>query len=118
MDPNSMVPRRAKTYDDFPMTFLLEEAVLLLEYKIRAQQDDRPGAPGCSTSALRGQILNVVYLFGKEAVHHWDDLVAASSEFCDEQLSMGGPKKENLEVVEWRPAQAFGKGQFFFFDCC
>ena len=118
MDPSSMVPRGAKTYDDFPITFLLEEAVLLLEYKIRAQENDRQGAPGCSTSALHGQILNVVYLFGEEAVDHWDELVTASSGFCDEQLSMGGPKKEYLEVVEWDPPQAFGMGQFFFFDFC
>src|SRR5277367_1658299 len=118
MDPSSMVARRAKTYDNFPIVFLLEEAVLLLEYKIRAQQDNREGAPGCSTSALHSQILNVVYLFGEEAVDHWDDLVAASSKFCDEQLSMGGPKKEYLEVVEWCPPQVFGKGQFFFFNFC
>jgi hypothetical protein len=110
------VVRHAKTYEDFPIVFLLEEAVLLLEYKIRALQDDREGAPGCSTSALHIQILNVVHLFGEEAVDDWNDLVAASSKFCDEQLSIGGPKKEYLEVVEWGPPQAFGKGQFFFFD--
>ena len=29
-----MVARHAKTYDDFPIIFLLEKTVLLLEYKI------------------------------------------------------------------------------------
>ena len=58
----------------------------------------------------------MVKLFGEEAVNLWNNLVAASSEFCDEQLSIGGPKKEYLEVVEWDPPQMFGEGQFFFFD--
>ena len=113
-----MVARHTKTYDQFPIIFLLEEAVLLLEYKTWIQENDRVGAPSCSTSVLCGQILNVVYLFGEKAVNHWNDLVATSSEFCDEQLSMGGPKKENLEVVEWDPPQVFGEGQIFFFDFC
>ena len=37
MDPSSMIPGCAKTYDNFPLIFLLEEAALLLEYKKRAQ---------------------------------------------------------------------------------
>ena len=118
MDTTSTMPRHAKTYDDFPIIFLLEESVLLLEYKIRAQRGGREGAPGCNASKLRDQILNVVYLFGEEANDHWDCLTAASSEFCDEQLSMGGPKKEYLEVVELHPPQVFGKDHFFFFDYC
>jgi hypothetical protein len=114
IDPTSTIPRHAKTYDNFPITFLLEEAALLLEYKIRAQQDSRQGVPGCSADRLHDQILNVVYLLGEEACDHWDNLVDASSEFCGEQLSMGGPKKEYLEVVELDLPQAFGKGHFFF----
>ena len=116
MDPSSMIPGCTKTYDDFPLIFLLEEAALLLEYKKRAQGENREGAPGCSTDHLHHQILNVVYLFGEEAVAHWDNLMAASSEFCNEQLLMGGPKKEYLEVVELDPAQVFGKGQIFFIN--
>lgn len=113
MDPSSTTPRHAKTYDDFPITFLLEEAALLLEYKNRAQLENREGAPGCCASKLHDQILNVLYLFGEEAMDRWDNLVTASSDFCNEQLSMGGPKKEYLEVVELDPPQAFGKGQVF-----
>jgi hypothetical protein len=101
-----------RTYDDFPITFLLEEAALLLEYKIRAELDNREGAPGCSTSKLHDQILNVVNLFGEETIYLWDSLVTASSEFCNEQLSMVGPKKEYLEVVELDPPHAFGKDLF------
>jgi hypothetical protein len=104
-------------YNDFPVTFLLEEAALLLEYKTRAQLENREGAPGCSTSKLRDQILNVVYLFGEDAIARWDNLVIASSEFCSEQLSMGGPKKGYLEVVELDPPQVFGKGRFSFNLC-
>ena len=57
MDPSSMVARCTKTYDDFPIIFPLEKAVLLLEYKTQVQENDRVGAPCCSTSALCGQIL-------------------------------------------------------------
>ena len=109
--------RYEKTFDDFPITFLLEEAALLLEYKTRALLDKREGAPGCSISKLHDQILNVVYLFGEEAKDRWDELVTASSEFHKEQLSMGGPKKEYLEVVELDPPQAFGKVEIFFNFC-
>lgn len=109
--------RYEKTFDDFPITFLLEEAALLLEYKTRALLDKREGAPGCSISKLHDQILNVVYLFGEEAKDRWDELVTASSEFRKEQLSMGGPKKEYLEVVELDPPQAFGKVEIFFNFC-
>ena len=35
VDPSSMVARHEKIYDDFPIIFPLEEAVLLLEYKIQ-----------------------------------------------------------------------------------
>ena len=115
MDPTSTTPRHAKTYDDFPIKFLLEESVLLLEYKIRAQRGGREGAPGCSISKLCDQILNVVHLFGEEASDQWDGLMVASSEFCDEQLSIGGPRKEYLEVVKLHPPQVFGKDFFFFF---
>lgn len=110
MDPSSA--RYAKTYEDFPIIFLLEEAALLLEYKTRAQLENREGAPGCSSSKLRDQILNVVYLFGEDAIVHWEKLVMASSEFCSEQLSMSGPKKEYLEVVELDLPinNVFGKG--------
>jgi hypothetical protein len=59
-----------------------------------------------------------VYLFGEEASDHWDLLTTASSDFCDEQLSMGGPKKEHLEVIELHPSQVFGKDHFFFFNYC
>jgi len=113
VDPTSTEPRHAETYGAFPIRFLLEESVLLLEYKIRAQLGGREGAPGCSASKLHDQILNVVYLFGETASDHWDCLMTASSEFCDEQLSMGGPKKEYLEVVELHPPQVFGKDPFF-----
>lgn len=117
MDTSSTSPRHEKkTYDDFPITFILEEAALLQEYKIRAQLEDREGAPGCSASRLQDQILNVLYLFGEEVIDHWDNLMTASSEFCNEQLSMGGPKKEYLEVVELDPPKPFGKGQLFFFN--
>jgi hypothetical protein len=115
MDSSSTTPttpRYAKTYDSFPIIFLLEEAALLLEYKRRAQEENREGAPGCSTSSLHDQILNVVYVFGEDAVDHWENLVTVSSEFCIEQLSMG-LHKEYLEVVELDPPQAFGKGQIF-----
>jgi hypothetical protein len=110
MDPNS--PRCTKTYDDFPIIFLLEEAALLLEYKTRVQLENREGAPGCSTSKLHDQILNVVYLFGEEAIDAWDKLVSISDEFCEDQLSMGF-KKDYLEVVELDPPQVFGKTIFF-----
>ena len=89
MDPSSIVARHAKTYDDFPIIFLLEEAVLLLEYKIQVQQNNRPGAPGCSTSALHGQILNVVKLFGEEAVNLWNDLVALLPNFVMSSCQLG-----------------------------
>jgi len=116
MDLSSTTPRHSKTYDDFPITFILEDAFLLLEYKTRAQRENREGAPGCSSSKLHDQILNVLYLFGEEVIAHWDNLVTASSEFafCDEQLSMGGPKKEYLEVevLELDPPQPFGTGKF------
>jgi hypothetical protein len=104
--------RHAKTYDNFPINFLLEEAALLLKYKTLAQLENREGAPGCSASKLHDQILNVVYLLGEDASARWDNLVIASSEFCSEQLSMGGPKKGYLEVEELDPPQVFGKGQF------
>lgn len=110
IDKGYETSRHAKTYDDFPITFLLEEAILLLEYKIRAQLKEREGAPGCSTSKLREQILNVVHLLGEKAIDHWDDLEMACPEFgYDEQLLIGGPKKEYLEVIELDPPHAFGK---------
>ena len=117
IDPSFETTGHAKTYDDFPITFLLEEAALLLEYKSRAQRGKRPGAKGCTARKLRHQILNVLQLFGQDAIDHWDTLVDASPELCDgEQLSMGGPKKEYLEVVELDLPQAFRKGHFFFFN--
>jgi hypothetical protein len=118
LDASSTTARQAMTYEDFPITFLLEEAALLLEYKTRAQLENRQGAPGCSTSKLYYQIFNVVSLLGEEAMDNWDNLVEASSEFCDEQLSLGGPKKEYLEVEELDPPLSFGKGQSFFFNFC
>jgi hypothetical protein len=114
---DSSSTRHTKTYDDFPIIFLLEEAALFLEYKTRAELENREGAPGCSTRKLHDQILNVIYLFGEDAIAHWDNLVMAFSEFCSEQLKMGGPKKGYLEVVELEPPQVFGKGQFSF-DLC
>ena len=110
MDPSSMIAGCAKTYDNFPLIFLLEKAALLLEYK---KGENREGAPGCSTDHLHHQISNVVYLFGNEAIAHWDNLMASSSEFCNEQLFMIDPKKEYFEVVELDPAQVFGKGSNF-----
>ena len=38
--------------------------------------------------------------------------------FCGEQLSMGGPKKEHLEVVELDYLQVFGEGHLFLFKYC
>ena len=102
----------------FPTTILLEEAALLLKYKTRAQRENRQGVSGCSARKHCHQILNVVHLFGEDASDHWDNLVAASSEFCDEQLSMGGPKKEHLEVVELDHLQVFGEGHLFLFKYC
>lgn len=110
---DSMAPPHAKTYDDFPITFILEEAVLLQEYKNRAQLENREGAPGCTVSKLHDQISNVLYLFGEEVIDLWDKLMSASFDFSIEQLSMGGPKKEYLEVVELEPPQPFGKGLIF-----
>jgi hypothetical protein len=114
---NRLKKRYEKTFDNFPITFLLEEAALLLEYKTRAQQDKREGAPGCSVSKLHHQISNVVYLFGENANDCWEELVEASSELCEEQLSMGGPK-ETYFVAEFGVPRAFGKGQFLFFIFC
>ena len=98
------------------MALQLEEAALLLEYKTLAQQGNRQGVTGCTAEKLLHQILNVVHLFGEDAIDHWDDLVAASSNFCNEQLSMGGPKKDYLEVVELDLPQVFGMVHFFFFN--
>ena len=118
MDSGSTAPRDSKMYNNFPTTFLLEEAALLLEYKTQAQRENRQGAPSCTARKLFHQILNVVHLFGEDAINHWDNLVTASSEFCGEQLSMGGPKKEHLKVVELDHLQVFGEGHLFLFKYC
>ena len=118
MDSSSTALMHLKMYNDFLITFLLEEAALLLEYKTQAQRENRQGAPSCSARKLCHQILNVVHLFGENASDHWEILVAASSEFCGEQLSMGGPKKEHLKVVELDHPQVFGEGHLFLFKYC
>ena len=43
MDLSSMMARHAKIYDDFPIIFLLEEAVLLLEYKFGSNETTDQG---------------------------------------------------------------------------
>jgi len=106
---NGLRPSDDFSSKNFPLNFLIEEAVLLLEYKTRAEEGKRQGATGCSTSKLCDQISNVVNLLGGEARDRWDILQPASSEFCEQQLRIGVPERQCLEVVELDSPLSFGE---------
>lgn len=97
----------------FTTHLLITQATVLLNYKRRALQDDREGAPGCTLSILTRQIENVLLVFPGDVpgdvLQQWRRRVHHTSDKGDLKLGFSSEDWGHVRIKKRDPPQNYRK---------